>query len=526
MHQDIETYYRQVKSDLDESATLQQIESQIQTSVDKNQVPASVADELQARFRAEWLTRNQVQGVGPRLLVDWGEIPTVGHQVRPKFGLFCPGYSSRPEIRVEIDRHLDHDDAVLRPSAHEEDPKFWTFHTPFCMTTGASDCRPGQYLIVVYVSFREVPPELPRFYRCGIRLSVPDQQSGDKGTLEIDGDGQSLINLQGLNLEQFSKVRLKGCGAGVINLQQLPDDEHPRHPDEQNTDKPATTFEYQLKVDSEKQGRVPAVYRAKGSGFSLDKAGLYFEDGRRTLFLTGRRISFGRSRDNDIVLRFMPPGSENDALSLGVSRTHFECALIPDGLELLDVSRSGLEVNYAVVRERAVVPASWAGEITHLDVGVTATVDKQFRLELLMFGPDRRDAVEDLAWRGELFCELVGGQLGHVWREALNAGLNAVRFDRVENSTEESYVWLLREALIGGSRSQSAIVLNNGGPSAQARLLHIDHSFWLEPLSGGEPISVDGNAIRPPSLIQLSPGMEIRMGTETARFDRFSQSCL
>ncbi len=59
---------------------------------------------------------------------------------------------------------------------------------------------------------------------------------------------------------------------------------------------------------------------------------------------------------------------------------------------------------------------------------------------------------------------------------------------------------LLRQALIGGSQSQSAIVLNAGGAKDQARLLHIDRLFWLEPLPAGAPIYVDDDPCPPRSL--------------------------
>lgn len=72
--------------------------------------------------------------------------------------------------------------------------------------------------------------------------------------LEIDGDGQSMVNLQGYNLKQFSKVILKGGADSVINLQnELGGGADATTP---APDKPVTTFEYQLKVDSEKQLRL------------------------------------------------------------------------------------------------------------------------------------------------------------------------------------------------------------------------------------------------------------------------------
>lgn len=521
-----EILYNIVKSQLGSSATLPDIEPLVQTVAATAGIPESVAELVLARFRAEFPTNHDTaEAATPRLLVDWGDLPRVGNQARPEFSLLCPRYSSRPELRIHVDQALDHDstDALRRPQ--QDEPGLWTFHVPFRMTTDGMDCLPGQYLIDVELSFHDVPPELPRFYRCRIRLKVSDSSSDQGGVLEIDGDGQSMVNLQGYNLKQFSKVILKGGQDSVINLQNaLAGPAEGRAETEQ---KPVTTFEYQLKVNNEKQSRLPTVSATDQPRAYLDTAGFFFEDGRRTLLLARPRLTFGRGRDNDVVLRFLPPGPENDDHSRNISRTHLLIEMTPEGVELRDQSRTGIELNYSVVRDRAVVPTLHAGDVTHIDLGVTGTVPKQFPLHMLLMAPDRHELREELEYWDELYCELVGGRLSRIAREALDLRLNSLRFDRVENlAGEETYVLLLREALIGGSPTQSAIVLKHGGPSARARVLHMDRSFWLEPLPGGGEIRLDGGLLRPRSLTPLSPGMRIQFDTESVKFDRASQLCL
>ena len=190
-----------VKSQLGVSATLVEIETQVQAVAESAGIPSRVADEVLLRFRTERKAANTGQDVFPRLLVDWGDLPRVGNQVRPEFSLLCPKYASRPEIQIHVDADLDHDpnDALRR--TQEDDPGLWTFHVPFKMQSDDMDCLPGQYLIDMELSFRDVPVELPRFYRCRIRLTVPNAADDQGGILEIDGDGQSLVNLQGYNLK-------------------------------------------------------------------------------------------------------------------------------------------------------------------------------------------------------------------------------------------------------------------------------------------------------------------------------------
>ena len=510
--------YNIVKSQLGASASLIEIETQVEAVAAAAGIPGAVADEVLTRFRAELQSAGSKQDVAPRLLVDWGELPRVGNQVRPEFSLLCPKYSSKPELHISVDCDLDHNpqDPARRPQ--EDEAGLWTFHVPFRMTSAEKDCRPGQYLINVELSFRDVPPEMPRFYRCRIRLNVPHAGADEGGVLEIDGDGQSMVNLQGYNLKQFSKVILKGGQDSVINLQNAMGG--PADTEKTQEAKPATTFEYQLKVNTEKQSRLPVVSSAFRQRSYLDSAGFFFEDGRRTLVIARPRITLGRSRDNDVVLRFLPRSEENDNHSRNISRTHIRVELTADGLKIRDESQRGVEVNSSVVREFHVVPLS-AGDVTRIDLGVTVEVTKQFPLEMLMLAPDRKEDREEMEYWDELYCELVGGRMSGIAREALNLRLNAIRFDRAENlAGEESYVMFLREALIGSSPAQSAIVLKDNGPQSRARLLHMDGTFWLEPLPGGGPISIDGQPLSPRSLTPLSPGMQILFGTEAAKFDR------
>ena len=511
--------YQLVHSQVTPGISLDQIRQQVQAAGYAAGIPDEVVAAVVTRFESD---RCGSQVTAPRLLVDWGDLPKVGHQVRPEFTLLCPGYEqSRPEVRVIVDRELDHDEAPLR-RVQTEEPGLWSFQVPFRMTSDGMDCRPGQYVIGVDLAFHSVPAEHPRFYRCHIRLNVSDGNLVEGGVLEIDGDGQSMVNLQGYNLKQFSKVILKGGDDSVINLQDAlgSSDDAEAQPSE----KPVTTFEYELKVDTEKQQRLPTVYVTGAKRVYLDACGFYFEDGRRTLVMTRPRITFGRSRDNDVITRFLPRSDENDNHSRNISRTHCIAELTPEGVELRDESNRGMEVNYRVIQEREVISALFAGDSLHVEFGVTGTVSQKFELEMALFGPDRKANRDELEYWDEMFCEVIEGRLSRLHRDALDVGLDAARYDRVTSLPgEESYVHLFREALIGGSPAQSAIVLHDCGSQVQARLLHLDRTFWLEPLTGGVPVIVDGTLAPAQTLAPLAPGMELQFGSEQVRFDRPSQ---
>ena len=98
--------YNIVKSQLGASASLIDIDTQVQAVAAAAGIPDAVADEVLTRFRAELQSAGSKQDVAPRLLVDWGELPRVGNQVRPEFSLLCPKYSSKPELNISVDRDL------------------------------------------------------------------------------------------------------------------------------------------------------------------------------------------------------------------------------------------------------------------------------------------------------------------------------------------------------------------------------------------------------------------------------------
>ena len=513
--------YQMVKSQLGDDKLYEEAEKNVSAVGGLlNLSPETVARVLQ-KFRNE-IRPTITPECTPRLLVDWGEKPCVGYQVRPEFNLICPAYATRPEVNVQIDRDLDHDPKDERRRLQSDETGLWSFHVPFRMTTLGMDCRPGHYLIQVNIAFRDVPPELPRFYRCNIRLNVPAITNGEGSVLEIDGDGQSVVNLQGYNLRQFSKVILKGGQDSVINLQNcIPSSESTALPVSEKT---STTFEYQFKIDQEKQARIPKVAMPKKQRAYMDMACFIFKDDRRIIVLARPSITFGRSRDNDVVLRFLPPGKENDDHSRNISRTHFISELTSEGIEIRDESKSGIEVNSTVVNRRHLIPPTGAHDVNEIRLGVTGTVSKGFEIGLVMFAPDERENQEEREHRDDLTCEVVGGRVSRLARQALATKLDAVRYDRITNlETQETYVHLLREAYIGGSPAQSCILLKECGPNLQARLLHIDRSFWLEPLPGSLPITVDGNLISPLSLITLYPGMELRFGNEIVHFSQKAQ---
>lgn len=446
----------------------------------------------------------------PRLFVDWGELPRIGSTARPQFSLVCPGYATKPELHVVVDRDLDHDesDPLRRPRCEESG--LWTFYVPFRLTTDGIDCRPGQYMIEVNLTFPDAHPGQPRFFGTRLRLMVKADKS-DNSVLEISGDGQSVVNLQGCDLRAFSKVVLKAGQDGIINLQEMSPSSR-----EGSTvatpQKECVSFEYDLKIDLELEQRLPHLSKRFTERSHIERAGLYFESGRRILLLAKRRISLGRSRDNDIVIRFFPRSAINNELCHNVSRTHAALELTDDGLMLVDESSTGTEINSSVVDKYRMLPNSFVGETFRVELGCSLTVKKSFELELEMFGPERdSDSAGLLLW-DNIYLKTLGERMPRIWQTALEMRINAIRLGRAENlADEEGYVILFREVLLGGSRSACAITLPTRTLQPAARLLYAGRCFWVERLGERGVVELNNVELKPKELTPLAIGHQLNI---------------
>jgi len=464
----------------------------------------------------------QPTALRPRLFVDWGEPPRVGHQCRPDFVLWCPTDLGFPDVEVTLDKELDSQMETPRARLQSDGSGLWNFNLPFQLTTQGVDCRPGQYLLELSVTLNQVGDPVPRFFRAQIRLNVGTNRDGQGGILEIDGDGQSLVNLQGYDLRQFSKIVLKGGQDGVINLANTTCG--PPAAVAPIVDDPPTSFEYELKLDQTRQTRLPVLRQPSRPRSYMDAACFTLGDDQQVLVVAKARLTLGRSRDNDVVLRFLPQSADHDRYSASLSRTHVVMELTADGLQIEDKSKCGTEINSQMVAGRHMVSAGYVGESLHMELGVTAPVSRPLELELFLLGPSRRETDGDTARWDEFVCEIAGGKLSRSGRLAIQTGIDAIRLERRNNlAGRETYVQLYREVLIGGSSARCGIVLPACASGPQARLRHIDRGFWLETLPLSVPILVDGQLLNHPTLIPLSPGQEIVIGSEVLRFGHPSQ---
>jgi len=481
----------------------------------------------------ESLTAGQVDAVveairdeaAPKVIVDWGpELPQIGHAARPEFLFIFPsGYGRRPVIDVDVDDQLE--PGRKRPP-HQIKPGLWSFHVPFSLTTDGKDCRPGFYLLNLSLSFAEMADAgRPRFFRATIRLHVRPPGDGNPRELVIDGDGQSVVNLQGHDLRNFGRVVLRGGDKAIINLAKGLADDEPEEADESSTE--SITHIYPLKVDQERQEQVPRITDSTRRGSRLEMAMLRFEDNRRVLLIPKSKRSwvwtFGRNRSNDVNLRFLPRNDQNDRATAGLSRLHMELELTTDGLTVRDLQSRGLAIENKMVDGETVLTAEDDAHAPwFLELGPPLGTPLELSLKLYAADEDPFGQSDD-ELRDRLYCEVLGQPFSSL-RLARTSGIDAVCLRRLKNLEGlEDYVLLGRQALVGPSEDTHPVTLPDER-SVAARFLYARRTFWLENLSNDpDLVRVDGNPLAPRELIPLTRDVALTFGSTECTFDKVAQ---
>lgn len=461
------------------------------------------AELLAALDEVLMLRGGSAAAVRPRLLVDWGELPQIGRSARPLFSLIGPVASGRPTVRVTVDRGLDNDPTDPLRQVRTDEAGLWIFYIPFSLTTKGLDARPGLYVIDVDVTFPHTDDGQPRFLRTQIRLNVPDGSS-DRRELVIDGDGQSVVNLAGHDLRSFSRVVLKGDDKSIINLQNFSQAQEPAAA----PTKPVV-FEYELKVNRDIQGRLPRIIKVVQPS-KTDAVTLVCGE-RRIHVFAKKRVTFGRQRrpENDVCLRFLPRSVENDEGSRAISRMHMALDLTDDGLVLVDErSAKGVDVDCDPIKGERTFTHLDAHGGRHLNVPSPLSSSLSLEMELTVFGrnPADPDFCSELEWDDVCF-EMTGEQPSRLWQVAKGCGIGAARIRRLNNLPQEEYVLLYRDATIGRSAKDSAVVVPNlpASITGDLRLLYAGRMFWLH-TGGRASIVVDGERVTGACLIPLRCG--------------------
>jgi len=488
---------------------------------EENPDPDLSSDHIQyiaKKIRSDFPLANRL----PNLIASWGLVPEIGDRCSPEFLLVCgEDYSDGElDVKFDLDQQLDFMASDTEPTPRRNAEGHWIFRFPFNLTTNEVDCNPGTYYMKVELDFAGLTdPILPTSLYCDIRLTIPDDDAEER-VLEIDSDDKSLVNLQGLNLNKFSKVKLKGSGSGLINLLQGQSDE--TDDDADDSVDTGLTQAYTLQVSSNVEGNQLWQSTKITQRAQVEKACLSLPDGGNVILMAQHRIGFGRSRDRDIVVRFLPRSADNDAKSRNLSRLHCVATIIEDGIDFQDKSASGIELNLEPVRESFMLKPETFHAETELALGAMLSA-KQLKLRLVPILSVNHSAVYRKERRRLTdFANVSHLRWGKLWSIADRLKLDAIRIERENNLNEEQYVVICQQAMIGSSDSKCAIVVQ-GIPKIAARLLYINRSFWLNRAAGDWDVSVDGHSLASNEMVPLSLDQEINIDGIKMTFGSHSQ---
>lgn len=435
----------------------------------------------------------------PRLLVDWGDPPRIGHRARPRFSLVCPAaFRSRPVVHVEVDNALDDEGTGDPLPVEATEGGGWEFHARFGLTTRGEDCRPGAYLMRVAVRFADVDG-IPGPVCLITTIRLVAGEGGEGTTLEIEGDGQSVVNLHGQDLRRFGKVVLRGRDTSLLNLESSGDD---------GVGSDTPVHEYRLRIDGERQSLVPRVLGG-GSPEPLDKADLVLDDGCRITLHPGQVVTLGRQRDNDIVTRFHPRSPENDDRSRKLSRTHLLLNCTESGLRLEDRSATGVCVGRDHIDGDLNVAAAQLDPVD-LALGEPASA---YRVRLRGFAPGEPGASSRIAIDEET-ANACGVSIPPSWRTAEACGWDALRLTPLDGVPGHEHVLLLRAAAVGSRSGACPIRIGDAAPIA-GYVRHLAGGFWWAGQPGESRVSVDDVPVSVRALVPLRSGSRVRIGAQS-----------
>jgi serine/threonine protein kinase/pSer/pThr/pTyr-binding forkhead associated (FHA) protein len=228
-----------------------------------------------------------------------------------------------------------------------------------------------------------------------------------------------------------------------------------------------------------------------------------FEGQKGVLFLfAGTRLRFGRNAnrgtiENDLVLRAFP-GAKNEDPKLVQARTrdlsghHGAFVVTRDGVAVRDDgSKLGTELDGVALAKHELVP-----------------LKEQFVLEI----------AKVVALRGRIIRAADAATGDRVPGVEASHPVEALRLERTRDGEHMSYVLLVREAMIGSGEDDAVFLPHLEVKPAHARLAVRRGKFAIGPSRPEAAVSVARRALAASELVDLEPGVEIRIGKARLRY--------
>jgi hypothetical protein len=226
---------------------------------------------------------------------------------------------------------------------------------------------------------------------------------------------------------------------------------------------------------------------------------------RRVYICSLQEVRFGRSQDNDVVLRFLPDFSA-DERSRTISAEQFIVRQNGDQFFLSPApnAHAPMAVDGGLLSPGDRVPLTGGAR---LSVGRS-----RFELEVAChYRPEDPHWIRSL----EEIRRLDPGE------DPLElSSFDCLQFSRVTNGTEEEYWLVPRKVEIGWEEGAAAgfpRILSDGARAAQGRISYRKGRYYLEPL-GLEKVAVEGHRLGSGEIACLGPDCRIFLGSSVLRW--------
>lgn len=329
----------------------------------------------------------------PRWIVDWGgSLPMSGALLSPKFLILSPWFRSKPRIQMVLDERLTCPYWNRTPALSLETEGAWSYYEQLNINIDETFTAGREYLLRVRAVFHENEGRDVHCFQGTMRIKAPDQSQTQR-TLEISGEGASLINLSSADLAEFQRVHITGGDQTLINVQRgwTPTDagkNEPRH----------HLVEMQLRPDTVAQMIVPGKSPIPITPFRSEKIVFSSESGEQSFFIFAKPdIRIGRSAEEtlteeacDIVTRLYHPKFEevdyfdenliaaSRFLTRLFSRNHCEINVQPRGLRIADTNST----LGTFVADQPVLNSQVLAEWKHLQRGLSIVIGGLLELKV------------------------------------------------------------------------------------------------------------------------------------------------
>ena len=457
----------------------------------------------------------------PHLIVDWKTPPTIGSQCSPQFLLVLSDeYSgATPEIDIALNPRLDYEYESATTELQRSEKGHWDWFFPFALTKNGLDCLPGDYILSIAIRFAGLNhPTLPRHLRTDIRLTVPRASDGEQ-VLEIDADGKSIVNLQGMDLRQFGTIKLSGSDDAIVNALHVAGNE-PESKHDDAADR--IVHEYRLRPDNRFEFEGLFLSESIMDGSRAPKASLTLGE-RNVILYSQPSLRLGRSRGADIVTRFLPRSEEHDTHSKNLSRIHADCFLNEDGMVITSDSSTGFELDFTHCGDSGEMLLPKERLNDQIELGLGQFLKTQFKMSVTPIGNNTnqvlkrqdRQRIEDLAERNYM-------RQSRLWKTSESTDWECVQFKRLENLEEEEYVVICQYVQIGSSFKLCGIT-DKRLPSVAARILYLNNTFHICGYDNSSEVSINGHRLQTHEVAPLSFGDMIDITGVKMEFDKAYQ---